>query len=107
MQFAAPTHEHGDVLPLPSVRDADAENRDDRTDGPPTGPRRLRVPEMRVCDERLGVTRDGPPDGPAGRGYQLTHPPRFPPRNILPPPRDDISAALPPTLSARTDAVIE
>jgi hypothetical protein len=25
MQFAAPTHEHGDVLPLPSVRDADAE----------------------------------------------------------------------------------
>jgi hypothetical protein len=78
MQFAAPTHEHGDVLPLPSVRDADAENRDDRTDGAPTGPSRLRVPEMRVCDERLGVTRDGPPGGPApgGRGYQLTqHPP--------------------------------
>jgi hypothetical protein len=78
MQFAAPTHEHGDVLPLPSVWDADAENRDDRTDGAPTGPSRLRVPEMRVGDERLGVTRDGPPGGPAsgGRGYQLTqHPP--------------------------------
>ena len=59
------------------MRDADAENRDDRTDGPPTGPGRLRVPEMRVCDERLGVTRDGPPDGPGGRGYQLTHRPPF------------------------------
>ena len=56
------------------MRDADVENRDDCTDGPPTGPRRLRVPEMRVCDERLGVTRDGPPDRPAPgrRGYQLT-----------------------------------
>jgi hypothetical protein len=64
--------------PLPSVRDADAENRDDPTDGPPTGPRRLRVPEMRVCDERPGVTREGPPGGPARRGYQLTHRPRFP-----------------------------
>jgi hypothetical protein len=49
------------------MRDADAESRDYRTDGTPTGAGRLRVLKMRVCDERLGVKRDGPPDG-SGRG---------------------------------------
>jgi hypothetical protein len=30
----------------------------------PVGPpNRLRVPKMRVCDERLGVKRDEPSDG--------------------------------------------
>ena len=67
---------------------------------------------MRVCDERLGVTRDGPPGGPAGRGYQLTHRPPFSIRvTFYRREGDNISAALrvaiPPTLIARTDAAIE
>jgi hypothetical protein len=36
------------------MRDADAESRDDRTDGTPTGASRLRVSKMRVCHERIG-----------------------------------------------------
>jgi hypothetical protein len=50
------------------VQDADAGSRDYRPDGAPTRARRLRVPKMRVCDERLGVKRDEPPDGSATEG---------------------------------------
>jgi hypothetical protein len=68
---------------------------------------------MRVCDERLGVTRDGPPGGPApgGRGYQLTQHPPFSIRvTFYRREGDNIAAlrvAIPPTLIARTDARIE
>ena len=58
--------------------DADAGSRDYRTDGAPTGASRLRMPKMRVCDERLGVKRDGPLGGSAPAGTRrccpLTHP---------------------------------
>jgi hypothetical protein len=57
---AARRSEHADFL---TWRDADGNSRDYRTDRTPTGASRLRVPKMRVCDERLGVKRDGPPDG--------------------------------------------
>jgi hypothetical protein len=50
------------------MQDADAGSRDYRPDGAPTRARRLRVPKMRVCDERLGVKRDEPPDGSATEG---------------------------------------
>jgi hypothetical protein len=66
------------------MRDADAGSHGYRTDGPPTGARRLRVPKMRVCDERLGVKRDEPPDGSATEGtrrcrlaYLIFHPRNF------------------------------
>jgi hypothetical protein len=63
------------------MRDADAGSHGYRTDGPPTGPRRLRVPEMHVCDERLGVKRSGPFGGRAPEGSRLgcplTHCPHF------------------------------
>jgi hypothetical protein len=77
MQFAAPTHEHGDFLPCPRCGMRMPKIVTIAPMGAPTGPSRLRVHEMRVCDEHLGVTRDGPPGGPApgGRGYQLTHRP--------------------------------
>jgi hypothetical protein len=66
------------------MRDADAESRDYRTDGTPTGARRLRVPKMRVCHERVGK-RGGPVDGSMPGGTRLTHP-IFHPRNIRLPP---------------------
>jgi hypothetical protein len=50
------------------VQDADAGSRDYRPDGAPTRARRLRVPKMRVCDERLGVKRVEQPDGSAMEG---------------------------------------
>ena len=59
------------------MQDADAGSRRYRPDGAPTGARRLRVPKMRVCDERLGVKRDEPPNGSATEGWRrsrLAHP---------------------------------
>jgi hypothetical protein len=57
------------------MRDADAENPDYRTDGTPTGAGRLRVPQMRVCHERVGK-RGGPFDGsaPGATPRRLSHP---------------------------------
>ena len=52
------------------MQDADAGSRRSRPDGAPTGARRLRVPKMRVCDERLGVKRDEPPNGSATEGWR-------------------------------------
>ena len=66
------------------MRDADAESGDYRTDGTPTGASRLRVPKMRVCHERLGAKRNGPPDGSATEGWRRSRLARliFHPRNF-------------------------
>jgi hypothetical protein len=55
------------------MRDEDAESRDYRTDGTPTGAGRLRVPQMRVCHERVGK-RGGQFDGSGGTPRRLSHP---------------------------------
>jgi hypothetical protein len=66
------------------MQDADAGSRRYRPDGAPTGARRLRVPKMRVCDERLGVKRDEPPNGSATEGWRRSRLARliFHPRNF-------------------------
>jgi hypothetical protein len=61
MPLVARRSEHADFLTCP--RCATHKSRDYRTDRTPTGASRLRVPKMRVCDERLGIKRDEPPDG--------------------------------------------
>jgi hypothetical protein len=52
------------------MRDADAESRDYRADGTATGANRLRVPQMRVCHERVDG-RGGPFDGSGAGGIQV------------------------------------
>ena len=66
------------------MQDADAGSRRSRPDGAPTGARRLRVPKMRVCDERLGVKRDEPPNGSATEGWRRSRLAHliFHPRNL-------------------------
>jgi hypothetical protein len=97
VQLAAPPSEHADFLTCPRCgtqmpKVVTIAHRWDANRGwSPTSA------QMRVCDERLGVKRDGPPDGsgPGGtrRCCRLTHP-IFHPRNIRLPPSTIISAAL-------------